>query len=144
MSKLLWPSISNACESEGREGFEKHIPIFMKADDTDEHIAYGVVYQPDVEDSQGDMASEEEIRKAAYQFMEEVQVFKVMHKGSKANIKVLESYIAPQDLTITKQKVKKGSWVIAVRVLSDKIWKAIKDGTLTGFSMAGSAKREEA
>jgi len=121
--------------------FEKDVSVYLfdKAD-KDEQVVYGVVYEPDEEDAQGDIANEVEIRKAAYGFMEKVQSFKVMHKGKKVKVKVLESYIAPTDFEMASQTIKKGSWVMAVRVLDKKIWKAIKDGDLTGFSMAGYAK----
>ncbi len=126
--------------SEGKI-FEKFISVYpLDKADKEEHIVCGIVYEPDVEDAQGDKANEIEIRKAAYQFMEKVQKFKVMHKGKKVSIHILESYIAPVDFVAANQSIKKGSWVLAVRVLDKKIWKAIKDGTLTGFSMAGYAK----
>ena len=106
----------------------------------DQHIVYGIVYEPDTKDAQGDQADEKEIRKAAYYFMEHVQTFKVMHKGSKVKIRILENYIAPVDFMIGKRKVKKGSWVLVTRVLDKKVWQDIKAGKLTGYSMAGSAK----
>lgn len=121
--------------------FEKYVSVYaLNKADKDEQIVMGVVYEPDETDSQGDTANEKEIRKAAYQFMEEVQKFKVMHKGNKVKVKVLESYVSPADFTIEEQSIKKGSWLLTVRVLDKKIWKAIKDGKLTGFSMAGYAK----
>jgi len=120
--------------------FEKFVSVYpIDKADKEEHIVCGVVYTPDEEDSQGDKANAEEIRKAAYQFMEQVQTFKVMHKGNKVKVKVLESYVAPAAFTIAKQAVKKGTWLITVRVLDKAIWKAVKDGELTGFSMAGYA-----
>ena len=143
-SRSLWPSISKQAddnESDDEE-IEKVIPIFPVEKKGDERICCGIVYQPDTVDSQGDKANAEEIRKAAYHFMENVQTFKVMHKGRPAKIKVLESYIAPQDLTISKRKIKKGSWVLVTRVLDDKLWSAIKSGKYTGYSMAGYAKVE--
>jgi len=114
---------------------------FDKAD-KDEQIVCGIVYEPDEVDAQGDFANEVEIKKAAYKFMENVQKFKVMHKGNKVKVKVLESYIAPSDFTIMSKSVKKGSWLITVRVLDKEIWKAVQDGELTGFSMAGYARTE--
>jgi len=119
--------------------FERFVPIFPIAKG-DEHIVYGVVYEPDVEDSQGDTANTEEIQKAAYQFMEDVQLFKVNHKGKKIKVKVLESYIAPADFVVSNQQIKKGSWILVTRVLDKKVWKDIKEGHLTGYSMAGYAK----
>lgn len=119
--------------------FEKDVSI-IPVEKGEEHIVYGIVYEPDTEDSQGDKASEEEIRKAAYQFMEQVQVFKVNHKGKNVKVRILENYIAPVDFALTGGRVKKGSWVLVTRVLDKKIWKAIKDGDLTGYSMAGYAQ----
>lgn len=118
--------------------FEENIPIIpiVKGD---EHIVYGIVYEPDTTDAQGDAASVKEIQKAAYQFMEEVQVFKVNHKGKEVAVRVLENYLAPVSFSIGKKKVKKGSWVLVTRILDKAIWKAIKDKTLTGYSMAGYA-----
>jgi len=121
--------------------FDRFVSVYpLDKAEKEEHIVCGVVYEPDVEDAQGDKANEVEICKAAYQFMEEVQAFRVMHKGKKVKVKVLESYIAPVDFTVAKQSIKKGSWILTVRVLDKKIWKAVKDGELTGFSMAGYAK----
>ena len=127
---------------EGKQ-FEKYVSVYpIDKADSEEHIVCGIVYEPDVEDSQGDMADEEEIRKAAYRFMEKTQTFKVMHKNQKVKVKVLESYIAPTDFTLAFQTIKKGSWVITVRVLDKKIWKSVKSGELNGFSMAGYATSE--
>ena len=106
----------------------------------DEHIVYGIVYEPDTVDAQGDQANAAEIKKAAYGFMENVQTFKVMHKGKKVKVKILENYIAPVDFTIEKRNIKKGSWILVTRILDKKLWKDIKSGKLTGYSMAGYAK----
>lgn len=141
--KLRWPSLVGAEPVEkGNSEFELFVPFLVEkaSKDKDQRIVYGIVYEPGVEDSQGDSATAEEIEKAAHQFMVEVQTFKVMHKGKTANVKVLESYIAPQDLTIAGTKISKGTWVLVTKVFDDKVWKAIKDGELTGYSMAGYAK----
>ena len=106
----------------------------------DEHIVYGIVYEPDTVDAQGDQANAAEIKKAAYGFMENVQTFKVMHKGKKVKVKILENYIAPVDFTIEKRNIKKGSWILVTRILDEKLWKDIKAGKLTGYSMAGYAQ----
>jgi hypothetical protein len=125
-----------------KKEFEKGIDIeFLpveKAKD-EEHIVCGIVYEPNTVDAQGDRASAEEIRKAAYYFMENIQVFKVNHKGNPAKIRPLESYIAPVDFEINKKDIKKGSWILTCRILDDNIWEDIKNGKLTGYSMAGRA-----
>ena len=137
--KNPWPSISGQADD---NNFSKHVPIFIEKS-KDEQIVYGIVYEPDVVDAQGDKASAEEILKAANDFMENVQTFKIMHKGKPAKVKVLQSFIAPVDYTIAKRKIKKGSWVLVTRILDKKLWEAIKSGKMTGYSMAGSAKIDD-
>jgi len=117
--------------------FEKFVPVFVQK--AEEQIVCGIVYEPDEVDAQGDTASAEEIRKAAYQFMEEVQAFKVNHQGRPVKARVLESYVAPDDLTIAGHRVKKGSWLLTTRILDKTVWEDIKSGKLTGYSMAGYA-----
>ena len=56
-------------------------------------------------------------------------------------VKVLESYLAPADFEFGDTKVRKGTWLLAVRILSDELWDRVKDGQLTGFSIGGSARR---
>jgi len=132
---VRWPTLVG---TEDSEAFVCDVP-FCKAD-KEEQIVYGIVYEPDTEDSQGDEASAAEIEKAAHAFLANSRVMKVMHKGKPAKIEVVESYIAPEDFELGEQEIKKGSWVVAAHVSDKKIWKAIKDGTLTGFSMAGVAR----
>jgi len=116
--------------------FEKYIPIIKSEE---ERIVSGIVYEPGELDTDGDYSNEEEIRKAAYDFMERVQTFKVNHQGEEIQVAILENYIAPQDLTISGQPVKKGTWLITTRVLEDETWDKIKKGEITGYSMAGYA-----
>jgi site-specific DNA-adenine methylase len=113
-----------------------------KAADTEERFVLGIVLEPDTVDAQNDVYSAEEVRSAAHKFMERFQNIGHMHKdliNSKA--KILESYLAPIDFTVGDQKVKKGTWVMATRVSDDKLWKTVKAGDLTGYSIGGSAKR---
>ena len=60
-----------------------------------------------------------------------------------SQVEIFESYIAPADLTINGQRVKKGSWLLMYHILSDELWRRIKSGELTGFSMGGFARRVE-
>jgi len=140
-SDMLWPSLSISEEGKPFEkSIQRTIPILIDKAKTDERICMGIVYSPDEVDAQGDSASAEEIKKAAFDFMENCRVFKIMHKGKPAKIKILESYVAPADFTINKRKIKKGTWLLTTRINDSKVWAKVKDGTLTGFSMAGYAK----
>jgi len=122
--------------------FVKFVGV-QKADKNPERIVMGIVYEPDTKDSQGDWANEDEIREAAYSFMESEQVYKINHEGSDASIRVLESFIAPVDYKIEEEPIKKGSWMLASRVVDEDVWEQIEKGELTGYSMAGQALRIE-
>jgi DNA adenine methylase len=37
--------------------------------------------------------------------------------------------------------VKKGTWLLGVHVVSDELWGQVKDGTLSGFSIGGTARK---
>jgi hypothetical protein len=109
----------------------------------EERFVLGVVLQPDIEDLQGDVISSDEIAKASHNFMESCQTIGLEHKEILPSVRIWESYIAPQDLTFSKEKVVKGSWLLGVHVTDDEVWKAIKDNSITGFSVHGVGAREK-
>lgn len=55
---------------------------------------------------------------------------------------IVECYIAPCDMTIANQQVKKGTWLMGV-VWSPEMFAKIERGERIGFSMEGWARREE-
>ena len=112
-----------------------------KSDDDEERTVFGIVLEPEVVDSQDDIYSAEEIEKTAWRFMERYQQFGLMHEKIVSAILPLESYIAPVDFEVNGIKVKKGTWLLRVRVQDDDIWAQVKSGELTGFSIGGSAMR---
>jgi DNA adenine methylase len=116
--------------------------LLKGVDPTDERFVLGIVLEPEVVDAQGDIYSPEEIRGAAHRFMEEFGGIGLMHRLSvNDQVKVLESYLAPTDFDLAGVRVRKGTWVLGVRVLADELWEQVKDGRLTGFSIGGSARR---
>jgi len=124
------------------EEFQKAL-IILKEEDSEEHILYGIVYEPDETDTDGDTVNAEEIRKAAHYYMAMSQVTKINHKGAAVNTNILESYISTVDLVIAGRAVKKGTWLMAVKVNDAEIWKSVEEGALTGFSLAGPAVEDE-
>lgn len=119
--------------------------LIRKAEDEEERFVYGVVLEPDGVDAQNDTISAGEIRAAAHKFMEDFQNIGLQHmRFVNGKVKILESFIVPEDVRIGGELVKAGTWVFGVRVLCNEIWKAVKDGLLTGFSIGGSAVREPA
>lgn len=124
------------------ETFIKSIPLIKGSDPEDERYVLGVVLEPDVVDAQGDVYSADEVRQAAHRFMEEFGGLGLMHRFRvNDQVKVLETYLAPAELSIGEVHVHKGTWLLAVRVLSDELWEQVGDGRLTGFSIGGSARR---
>ncbi len=116
--------------------------LLKGVDPSDERYVLGVVLEPETVDPQGDVYSAEEVRLAAHRFMEEFGGLGLMHRlAVNDQVKVLESYLAPVDFDIGGVRVRKGTWLLGVRVLSDALWAQVKDGTLTGFSIGGSARR---
>ena len=58
-----------------------------------------------------------EIRTAAHRFMEEFQDVGLMHKMRvNGAVKIVESYLAPTDLTIAGTAIKQGTWLLGVHV----------------------------
>lgn len=116
--------------------------LLKGVDPSDERYVLGVVLEPEVVDAQGDIYSPEEIRGAAHRFMEEFGGIGLMHRLSvNDQVKVLESFLAPTDFDLAGVRVRKGTWMLGVRVLADELWQQVKDGKLTGFSIGGSARR---
>jgi hypothetical protein len=124
---------------------EKQSVKLTKADCAEEeHYVLGVVLEPETEDSQKDIYSEEEIRKTAHNYMANHMHIGLQHNGViDDRVKILESYIAPCNFDINGQTIKKGTWLLGARILDDELWSAVKKGELTGWSMGGSAIRTE-
>jgi hypothetical protein len=123
-----------ACSKPVRKTF----PIIKELGD--QQIVYGVVSEPDTVDLQGDRLSKTEIRKACHKFMIESQRIGKEHSGP-AKADIIESYIAPVAFKCNGQVVRKGSWVMAVKVHDQDLWQAVKSSEITGFSIAGRGNR---
>jgi hypothetical protein len=116
--------------------------------DKAQQLVYGVVLTPEVEDSQGDVLSAEEIEKAAHRWLIEYRKQDVQHSEvakddtGRPLAEPVESFIAPCDLTIEDVPVRKGAWVIATRVNDPETWDDVVNGRRTGFSIGGSGVRQ--
>lgn len=107
-------------------------------------IVYGIVYSPDEIDSQGDMASAEEIEKAAFSFMKSLNINNVdkNHDFKPEGAFVCESWIVKSgDPLFSDQKV--GSWAVGIKLESNELRDAVKKGDLKALSMAGTATKQD-
>lgn len=140
-----------------------------------QRFTLGIVYEPDVTDTQGDFAKAEDIESAAWEFLARLQqsaslgasVLKAAAEGASCEIEItdlmksglddmhlqvgdeedlgtiVESYLAPTDLAIDGQPVKKGAWLLGVR-WSPAMFAKIQAGERTGLSFYGRAEQVEA
>ena len=111
--------------------------ITIKKVDEKKHIVTGVVYAPNVLDSEGDFMTAEGIEEMAHKFMsnEVTKKIDVMHNNQVINAYTVESYINKDDPDFPK-----GAWVVSVKVEDDYVWDKIEKGEYNGFSMEVLAK----
>jgi hypothetical protein len=121
----------------------REIPILKTAE---ERYVLGVVLEPLKEmgmtDSQNDTYSAVEVRQACHKFMEDYGTMGLQHQiNVTGRVKLIENTITRQDEVIDGQPVRAGTWLMGVRIVDDGLWKRVKDGSLTGFSIGGIAQR---
>ena len=114
----------------------------LKADD-EARVVYGIVLEPDVEDSQGDVVSKEDVEIAAHRYLYQqgLAIGDQHAKMAPETVRPVESYIAPCDFSMGGQVVKAGSWVLAAHVPDDNLWEQVKKGHKGAWSVGGSGKR---
>ena len=129
-------------ESPENSSVSWEMPI-MKVDE-DERLVTGIVLEPNEIDAQNDTVSEEAIKEAAYKFVSRYNKgtqLGFMHKAfGELGISLVESWVARENSEFNSMKVKKGSWLMTVHVENDLLWKKIKNGDITGFSIGGVAR----
>ncbi len=110
----------------------------------EERFVLGIVLEPEKRDSQGEIYSIDTVRKTAHGFMEFFGNSGFMHREIiTGKVKILETFLAPAAFEMDGQKVKKGTWLMGHRIIADDLWESIKDGSITGYSIGGSAVRVE-
>lgn len=127
-------------ETKKAEGLEIEIDLW-KAEK--EGKVYGVVLEPDLEDSEGDTVSPADIEKACHEYMIESRKADVQHNGVEAGAHLIENYIAPVDMELAGEQITKGSWVQAWQVTDPVLKAEVDEGKLTGFSIGGSGVRSK-
>lgn len=119
------------------------IHVKIASVDEEKRVVYGVVIEPEVEDADGNWATEDEILDAAHRFALNGMVLKHEHSQEIQDSLVVETYIAPVDMQIGDETVKSGTWIIGTKVFSDERWNMVKSGQYTGYSLGGRAKIDE-
>jgi hypothetical protein len=105
----------------------------------------GEVLVPDQVDAHGDIMSAAVIEKAAGDFLASYNrstTLGFMHRDFSKRFELRQSYVTTCDIAIASKTVKAGTWIMVVKILDEKIWKGVKDGKYTGFSIGGKAKTQ--
>lgn len=127
-------------------GSDKMKEIFIAKDDV-KHEVTGIVYEPNTVDADGDWMTEEDIEEAQRSFvLDNGDIY--FHHQEEIDAKPVENWIAPSDIIIKDSNgndvlIKKGTWLMTVKVFNKDMWDKIESGEIKGFSMRGSAIPEE-
>ncbi|HGO9410859.1 TPA: XkdF-like putative serine protease domain-containing protein [Bacillus cereus] len=127
-------------KSKEEPNFEKEVKV-VKSDNEEQRLVYGIVYEPNTLDSHNDFADEKTIEKAAHEFMLKYRQIDKNHDFVAGVGEVVESYIAPADMELNGEPVKKGTWILTTKA-DEETWEAVKKGEFQGYSLAGVAETE--
>lgn len=133
---------------QGAQSAEQELPITWEVHlhkSLEERIAFGIVLEPDITDLHGDTYDEPTVKEAAWAFMEDFANTGIQHELIvNDQVRILESYVAPTEMELQTDKgvvkVRKGTWLMTVRVRDPEIWADVKAQRLTGFSFGGVAR----
>jgi hypothetical protein len=133
--------------NEAERDWQHEIKILKIAEPT-KRLVTGLILEPETPDAQGDIYSEDEVEEAAFDYMSNYRdgsTLGEMHKKTIKNIRdieTVESWIQRESAVIAGTPIKKGSWMMTVRVNQDDAWEKVKKGEYNGFSIGGKAKAE--
>lgn len=121
---------------------ETKVPILKSTDSKLKQVLF-VAMQPDLVDLHGDVASEEEVRKACHSYNLTCNKANLFHLAPTETFDIVESYIVPIDIQIGERFVTKGSWLVNLQVHDEDLWNAIESGEVNGVSIGAIATVEE-
>lgn len=102
-----------------------------------------IVMVPDAVDAHGDITSEDEVRKACFNFNKFCREPNLFHLTGTETFEFAESYISPVDFQLGDREVKKGTWLATIQAKDDNLWELIKSGDIDGLSIGALASVEE-
>lgn len=116
-----------------------------------DHVVWGVVYEPcnagEVckTDTQGDFIRPDELRSVARDYLANERGIGTHHEKElrPSEATPVESFIAPVDMVVDGEHIKKGSWVLFTE-LNDALWKRVQSGELGAYSIDGTGVRVNA
>jgi hypothetical protein len=119
--------------------------IVLKEGEAPERYMLGPVLVPDEEDTQGEIYSKTEVRKACHWWAEHSGQFSHRHvlQGGEplldGEIVMLENYCMPVDCEINGIHIKEGTWMLGGGARRDDIWAKAVAGKLGTWSIGAEA-----
>lgn len=107
----------------------------------------GVVYAPELPDSEGDVASAEVIKEAAWDYLRHSRALEIEHFGAvlaPEKVSVVESFIVSKagdarlDSILPRDK-QPGAWAVVLKIDDPALKTAVANGDIAGLSMFGDA-----
>tara|TARA_R100001594_G_scaffold53735_1_gene87314 strand:- start:41293 stop:41706 length:414 start_codon:yes stop_codon:yes gene_type:complete len=122
-----------------------HTTNLMKSIDESQRLFTAVVLRPEVVDAHGDIYSHDVVKQACHDYVSFCMNTNLQHMFDleKSDMRIVESYIAPADMSFEHGDVLKGDWVMTAKIENDDLWKACLSGDFTGFSVGCSGLVEE-
>lgn len=117
------------------------IPINKAKDKTLKQATF-IVMVPNEVDLHGDITTEDEVRKACFNFNKHSRKANLFHLSETDTFEFCESYILPADIILGDTFVTKGTWVATVQCLDDDLWNEIESGEINGLSIGALASIE--
>ncbi len=114
-----------------------------KSVDIEKQIFTAVVLRPNEVDAHGDIYDEDTVEKACHQYNSFCRKANLQHLVETDLATPVESYIAPADFDLGNGQVKKGDWIMSMKVHDKELWEMCKEGKFTGFSVGCMAKTEK-
>ena len=155
-NKNVWDESSARSHCKDHDGlkFEGLSKFEVKKSDEIKQLIYGIVLEPGIPDSYGDVETPEEIEKSAHGYLARMwESASPDATGSEHTMPIegypVQSFIAPSDFyyentpRTNEYLVKKGSWVVVFHIIDKGEFNKAKDGVYTGLSLQGFGQRSK-
>jgi hypothetical protein len=123
------------------EDVGKSLDFDIAKADSAQHLVWTVAMKPNDVDPEGQWASPDTIMETAHRFMlKGAGIYLEHRKDISDRVKVVQSWVVPEDWNLDNRVVKAGSWVVVLKVLDDALWGLVEKGTFKGVSIRGVSK----
>lgn len=145
-SWLTFGDTSSSAVDQMLRTFNSRIEVMKSEEDGDGSIyLYGACMVPNVIDKSQyrDYYDEDDVRKSAREYLVRSRAAGYRHKAifEKEAVQLTQSFIAPSDMTIGKNNIPKGSWIVEFKLIHPEVIRMAKAGELAAFSIGGVSRK---